>query len=179
MDYIAAVSLICLLFWLYPIIAVLIKLTSKGPVLFRQLRVGKNKQVFECIKFRTMAPDTPNVSTHEIKGDYVTGFGRLLRRSKIDELPQLINILRGEMSLIGPRPCLVTQSEIIAEREKRNVFDVKPGIAGLAQVYGVDMSTPKKLSKYDAIYIKNASLSLDLRIAISMLGGKGFGDRLR
>lgn len=178
-DYVAATMLLLTLIWFYPLVAIAIKLSSEGPVLFRQLRVGKDKAVFECIKFRTMTIDTPNVSTHEIRGDYVTRLGRFLRRTKIDELPQILNILRGEMSLIGPRPCLTTQDTIIAEREKRNIFCVKPGIAGLAQVYGVDMSTPVKLSRYDSIYIKNWSLKLDLQIALSMLGGKGFGDRVR
>jgi O-antigen biosynthesis protein WbqP len=126
--------------------------------LFRQERVGRHQQPFVLVKFRTMRPDTASVATHLADASAVTPFGRFLRRTKLDELPQLWNVLRGDMSLVGPRPCLFNQHELIAERVARGVFDVRPGITGLAQVQGIDMSTPELLARTDAEML--ASLSL-------------------
>jgi len=118
--------------------------------LFRQERVGRYQQSFVLIKFRTMRSGTASVATHLADASAVTAFGRFLRRTKLDELPQLWNVLRGDMSLVGPRPCLFNQEELISERAARGVFEARPGITGLAQIRGVDMSMPELLAKTDA-----------------------------
>ena len=118
--------------------------------LFRQERVGKNQRSFTLVKFRTMRPNTASVASHLADASAITSFGRFLRRTKLDELPQLWNVLRGDMSLVGPRPCLFNQQDLIAERAKCAVFDARPGITGLAQIQGIDMSTPELLAKTDA-----------------------------
>jgi lipopolysaccharide/colanic/teichoic acid biosynthesis glycosyltransferase len=143
-----AICTILLFWWLLIALFVLIRLDSKGPAVLRQDRVGKEGAVFSCYKFRTMKTGTAHLGTHEISTSAITRQGRWLRKSKLDELPQVINIFRNEMSLVGPRPCLPNQSELIAERDRRGVLAVKPGITGLAQVNGVDMRFPAKLAPY-------------------------------
>ncbi len=153
-------------------------LDSRSP-LFRQIRVGRYQQEFVLVKFRTMRPDTESVATHLADASAITGFGRFLRRTKLDELPQLWNVLKGDMSLVGPRPCLFNQYELIAERARRHVFDVRPGITGLAQIQGIDMSAPALLAETDAEMLKSLNLINYLRfIFITVLGG-GAGDRVR
>ena len=149
---------------LAPVIAFLIKLDSKGPALFSQVRVGKDERPFRCYKFRTMSVDAPERPTHEVSSVHVTRIGHWLRISKLDELPQLINVLRGELSLVGPRPCLPSQVELIKRRRELGVSKVLPGITGLAQVRGFDMSDPHRLSRTDAEYIERQSTALDLQI---------------
>lgn len=149
-----------------------------GTPLFRQERVGRHQKPFTLIKFRTMRPDTVSVATHLADASAVTSFGRFLRRSKLDELPQLWNVLKGEMSLVGPRPCLFNQEELIAERAARGVFDVRPGITGLAQVEGIDMSAPQLLAKTDAHMLGNMTLVNYFKYIFKTVSGSGSGDRV-
>jgi lipopolysaccharide/colanic/teichoic acid biosynthesis glycosyltransferase len=147
--------------------------------LFRQQRVGRYQQPFVLVKFRTMRPDTASLATHLADASAVTGFGRFLRRTKLDELPQLWNVLKGEMSLVGPRPCLLNQEELINERAQRNVFNARPGITGLAQIQGIDMSTPELLAKTDAEMLKSLTVFSYFRFILLTLMGRGAGDRVR
>jgi O-antigen biosynthesis protein WbqP len=151
---------------------------SRSP-LFRQQRVGRHQQPFILVKFRTMRPDTASVATHLASASAVTGFGRFLRRTKLDELPQLWNVLKGDMSLVGPRPCLFNQQELITERVQRSVFDARPGITGLAQIRGIDMSTPELLAKTDAEMLKSLTVFSYFRFIFLTVMGKGAGDRVR
>ena len=144
--------------------ALLIRLTSEGPAVLVQERVGRNERPFRCLKFRTMALGAPVGATHTVSGDWITPIGRLMRRSKFDELPQLLNVVMGEMSLVGPRPCLPVQTELRDERRKKNVFSVRPGITGLAQIAGIDMSEPARLADIDARYIVSRTFCGDLVI---------------
>ncbi|MBR5306704.1 MAG: sugar transferase [Oscillospiraceae bacterium] len=149
------------------VLAVLIKLDSKGPVLFRQKRVGKGKTHFEILKFRTMYADVPkDVPTHLLAdpASKITKIGRFLRKSSLDELPQIFNILKGEMSIIGPRPALWNQFDLIEERDKYGANDVRPGLTGLAQVMGRDELPIDIKAKYDGDYVKNISFSNDVKI---------------
>ncbi|QGT78313.1 sugar transferase [Guyparkeria halophila] len=147
--------------------------------LFRQERVGRGRKPFTLVKFRTMRPDTASVATHLANASAITAFGRFLRRTKLDELPQLWNVLKGEMSLVGPRPCLPNQEELIAERERRGVFDVRPGVTGLAQVNGIDMSGPVRLAEVDEQMVKHLTLRGYFRYLFLTVTGKGAGDRVR
>ena len=139
------------LFILSPILILLfvIGLIENGSPLFKQYRVGKNQKLFLLIKFRTMQRGTRSVATHLINPSMITPFGYFLRNTKLDELPQLYNVLIGNMSLVGPRPCLSNQEELISERKKKGVFNVRPGITGLAQISGVNMKTPALLAETD------------------------------
>ncbi|EXJ09743.1 Putative colanic biosynthesis UDP-glucose lipid carrier transferase [Nitrincola nitratireducens] len=148
-----------------------------GSPIFRQTRVGRNLQPFTLVKFRTMKPETASVATHLANSSDITPFGHFLRRTKLDELPQLWNVLKGEMSLVGPRPCLFNQQELIQEREALGVFNVPPGITGLAQVNNVDMSTPAKLAAMDQQMIQNLNLRQYFRYIFLTVLGKGQGDR--
>ncbi|MGI9316192.1 MAG: sugar transferase [bacterium] len=150
-----------------------------GSPLFFQTRVGKNQKLFTLVKFRTMACQTDSVGTHLVDEASITRLGRFLRKTKLDELPQLFNVLLGQMSLVGPRPCLPNQTELVTERKNRRVFDVRPGITGLAQVNCVDMSTPRKLARYDQIMNKNLCARLYAKIIWATARGKGHGDRVR
>ena len=152
-------SLIGLIF-LSPLIALifLIGLFENGSPLFIQSRVGYNLKSFSLIKFRTMPKGVRSAGTHLIKNIKFTLFGSFLRRTKIDEIPQLLNVFLGDMSLVGPRPCLFNQSILIKERKKRKVFKARPGITGLAQILGINMRTPKLLAKTDQKMIKEMNL---------------------
>ena len=150
-----------------------------GSPFFQQERVGRELQSFILVKFRTMLPDTPSVASHQADASSITPFGRFLRRTKVDELPQLWNVLKGEMSMVGPRPCLFSQQELIIERNKRYVYQARPGITGLAQVKGIDMSNPILLAKTDEKMINNMSLASYFRYIFLTLIGKGIGDRIR
>ena len=153
--------------WLFPLVALIIRLESPGNPIFKQVRVGRLGDHFECYKFRTMRVGAPNRGTHLVGNDHVTRVGRLLRKSKLDELPQIWNILKNDMSLVGPRPCLPNQEELIQERKARGVFIVKPGITGWAQVNGVDMSKPMRLACLDEEYVDLQSMGLDFQIALN------------
>lgn len=150
-----------------------------GSPLFRQVRVGRRQTPFTLIKFRTMKPGTASVATHLANSAAITPFGRFLRRTKLDEMPQLWNVLKGEMSLVGPRPCLFNQTELVEERARRGVYDVRPGITGLAQVNGIDMSTPILLATTDQKMLANLTLRDYFRYLLLTLIGKGSGDRIR
>ena len=146
------------------IAALAIRLTSPGPAVFAQTRLGRNEAPFRCLKLRTMAAGTLSLPTHEVAASAITPLGHWLRRCKIDELPQLWNVLCGEMSLVGPRPCLPEQAALIAARRRGGVFSVRPGISGLAQVRGIDMSAPDRCAASDADYAAQPSLARDLHI---------------
>jgi lipopolysaccharide/colanic/teichoic acid biosynthesis glycosyltransferase len=150
-----------------------------GSPIFRQQRVGRHQKPFVLLKFRTMRLGTASVATHLARADAVTPYGRFLRRTKLDELPQLWNVLIGEMGLVGPRPCLLGQGELIAERAARGVFDARPGITGLAQVNGIDMSSPALLAETDAQMLKTLSLGTYFKYIVLTVLGKGAGDRIK
>ena len=126
-----------------------------------------------------MRMDTKNVATHQVSRHAVTSLGLFLRKTKLDELPQLFNVLKGEMSLVGPRPCLLNQVEVIAERQQRGVFAVLPGITGLAQIKSIDMSDPELLAKWDQRMIQSYGLSSYFKYLLLTLVGKGQGDQIR
>ena len=164
----------------FPVLLVLcvIGLFDTGSPVFRQVRVGRNKKPFTLVKFRTMSVDTESVASHLANSSSITKFGHFLRRTKLDELPQLWNVLKGEMSLVGPRPCLFNQEELIAEREQRGVLKARPGITGLAQVNDIDMSTPKLLAETDTKMLANLSISAYFKYIFMTVSGKGSGDRV-
>jgi len=149
------------------LVVIIISLLDHGSPFFKQTRIGKNQQPFTLVKFRTMAIGTQSVGTHLVDPSSITRLGRFLRKTKLDELPQLFNVLMGQMSLVGPRPCLPNQTELIAERSKRGVFEVRPGITGVSQVNDVDMSTPRKLARYDQVMVRRMSLTLYFKILVA------------
>jgi O-antigen biosynthesis protein WbqP len=149
------------------IIAVLIKIDSKGPVFFKQKRIGKNKKHFSILKFRTMRTDTPkDMPTHMLynPNEYITKCGMILRKTSLDELPQIINIFKGEMSIIGPRPALWNQYDLIKQRDKYGVNESVPGLTGLAQINGRDELAINVKAKFDRDYVEKMSFSLDAEI---------------
>jgi O-antigen biosynthesis protein WbqP len=158
---------------------VLIRLDSLGAAIFRQERVGRDRKPFICYKLRTMATGTKQAGTHEVSASSVTRIGRFLRATKLDEIPQLWNVVRGEMVFVGPRPCLPSQTELVHEREIRGVYRILPGITGLGQVRGIDMSEPVRLAEVDAEYLQTRSLGLDLRLVWRTVCGGGSGDRVK
>jgi lipopolysaccharide/colanic/teichoic acid biosynthesis glycosyltransferase len=166
---------------LLPIMLVLLLIgwLDTGLPLFRQVRVGRNQRPFELVKFRTMRPETVSVATHLVDASAITPFGHFLRRTKLDELPQLWNVLKGEMSLVGPRPCLFNQNELIHERAIRGVFEARPGITGLGQIQGVDMSTPILLAETDAELLNNFTAVKYFRCIVLTVLGRGSGDRIK
>lgn len=176
-DLLFAIAVIVLMGWALLIVWALIRFGSPGPGIFAQDRVGQHGKTFTCYKFRTMQDGTVQLGTHEVSQSAVTPIGRFLRRTKIDELPQVWNIFKNEISLIGPRPGLPVQTDLFQARQARGVFEVKPGISGLAQVNDIDMSDPEKLAKWDARYIRLQSLILDLKLVLATIRGKGQGDK--
>lgn len=169
LDFIISFMAICGLSWLLIIIALIIKLEDGGNILFKQKRIGLNKKEFYIYKFRTMKTTTPkDVPTHLLENpdSYITAIGKFLRKSSMDELPQLFNILKGEMSLVGPRPALWNQFDLIAERDKYGANSVVPGLTGWAQVNGRDELPITVKSKYDGEYVNKMSLLFDIYIII-------------
>lgn len=160
------------------LIVIIVGYFDTGSPIFIQQRVGKNKQPFNLIKFRTMSLDTESVASHLASTASITKFGGILRKTKVDELPQLINVLKGEMSFVGPRPNLFNQEELIYERDRLSVYDVLPGITGLAQVNTIDMSTPKLLAETDEKMIKTLSVKYYFQYIIQTATGSGCGDRV-
>tara|TARA_B100000902_G_scaffold397679_1_gene462212 strand:- start:2631 stop:3152 length:522 start_codon:yes stop_codon:yes gene_type:complete len=140
------------------IITLIIGWFDNGSPLFSQTRIGRYQRSFILFKFRSMPVNTLSVATHLVKNTKITAFGKFLRNTKLDEIPQLYNVLKGDMSLVGPRPCLLNQKRLISERKKRGVFKVKPGITGLAQVTGITMKNPKLLAETDAKMIKQINI---------------------
>ncbi|RUO49329.1 sugar transferase [Pseudidiomarina donghaiensis] len=165
----------------FPVFVILfiIGLFDTGSPLFRQERVGRHGQPFILVKFRTMRVDTASVASHLASSASITRFGHFLRRTKLDELPQLWNVLKGEMSLVGPRPCLFNQEELIEERRARGVLDARPGITGLAQVNEIDMSTPVLLAETDARMLASLSVGDYFKYIFMTVAGRGSGDRVR
>ena len=161
------------------LIIYLFGLFDTGSPVFRQERVGRNKKLFILIKFRTMKVETASVASHLESSSSITPLGTFLRKTKLDELPQLWNVLCGDMSLVGPRPNLFNQKELINVRDKFNVYSVRPGITGLAQVSEIDMSTPDLLAKTDAEMISSMSNTNYFRYIIMTLTGSGQGDRVK
>lgn len=172
-------SLIGLVFG-FPVLLVLcvIGLFDTGSPVFRQERVGRNKKPFTLVKFRTMSVDTASVASHLASSSSITRFGHFLRRTKLDELPQLWNVLKGEMSLVGPRPCLFNQEELIQQREQRGVLGARPGVTGLAQVNDIDMSTPRLLAETDQKMLKNLTVGAYFKYIFMTVAGKGAGERV-
>jgi O-antigen biosynthesis protein WbqP len=157
--------------------AVIVRLTSTGPAIFAQPRVGRHERIFVCYKLRTMKAGTRSAASHEVTAAAITGVGAILRRTKLDELPQLWNVLVGEMSLVGPRPCLPIQRDVIEARRNLQVFAVRPGITGLAQIRDIDMSDAIKLAEVDAQWATQSSVRTYLETILQTICGKGSGDR--
>jgi len=166
---------------LSPILIVLMVIGyfDSGSPIFRQERVGKGKQPFLLMKFRSMHVNAPSVATHLANASSITSFGSFLRKSKLDELPQLWNVLVGDMSLVGPRPNLFNQVELIKERDSRGAYSVRPGITGLAQINKIDMSTPQLLAETDAKMIQELNTLGYFKYIFLTVFGKGFGDRIK
>ena len=164
-DFIMSLLGIILLSPVILVLVVLVKLTSKGPILFKQKRIGKDNKEFYIYKFRTMRVDTPNVATHLLENPdmYITRVGKLLRKTSLDELPQIINIIKGEMSIVGPRPALWNQYDLIEERDKYGANDILPGLTGWAQINGRDELPIPIKAKLDGEYVKRCSFGFDLK----------------
>jgi O-antigen biosynthesis protein WbqP len=149
-----------------------------GAPLFFQLRMGRNKRLFKLVKFRSMRKETKSVSTHLVDKAMLTKFGKFIRKTKLDELPQLFNVFLGHMSLVGPRPNLPNQEELITFRDIYKVYSVRPGITGLSQINEIDMSTPEKLAIMDHEMIARFDLKFYFLMIFTTISGKGFGDRV-
>lgn len=160
------------------LLLIVVGVFDTGSPIFRQERVGRDKKPFTLVKFRTMKMDTASVASHLADTASITRFGHFLRRTKLDELPQLWNVLKGDMSLVGPRPCLFNQQELIAEREARGVLNVRPGVTGLAQLNNIDMSTPVLLAETDQQMLQSLSVGTYLKYIFMTAAGKGSGDRV-
>lgn len=183
LDYLLSLIGIIALSPLLLLTAILIKLESKGPILFKQKRVGKQKRCFFILKFRTMSMDTPrDIPTHlmENPDQYITRLGKLLRKTSLDELPQIWNILAGQMSIVGPRPALWNQSDLIAERDKYGANDVLPGLTGWAQINGRDELPIPVKARLDGEYVQRISLVMDAKCFFrtfgSILKSDGFAE---
>jgi O-antigen biosynthesis protein WbqP len=161
------------------IVLIIIGYFDTGSPIFRQERVGKEKKPFRLIKFRSMLVNAPSVATHLASPSSITPFGSFLRKSKLDELPQLWNVFVGDMSLVGPRPNLLNQEKLIHERNSRGVYSVRPGITGLAQINKIDMSTPKLLAETDAKMIQELNTLGYFKYILLTVFGNGFGDRIK
>ncbi len=171
-DFILSLIALIILLPFFCIFAIIIKLESRGPIFFKQKRIGKNKKEFYIYKFRTMRTDTPkDMPTHMLKDaeSYITKSGKIFRKTSIDELPQIINILKGQMSIIGPRPALWNQYDLIKERDKYNANSIRPGLTGWAQVNGRDeLEIPIK-AKFDGEYVEKMSFLFDTKIFLKTI----------
>ena len=179
LDIAFASFVIVILWWVLLGAWLAVKLTSPGPGIFSQQRVGKSGLLFTCYKFRTMRLGTKEAGTHETASNSVTKVGHFLRKTKLDELPQAWNILKNELSLVGPRPCLPMQRELVAARSNLGVLDDIGGISGWAQIQNVDMSDPDRLAILDAEYLALRTISLDLKIILATAIGRGQGDKVK
>ncbi|WLD95474.1 sugar transferase [Alkalihalobacillus sp. AL-G] len=169
LDITVSLLALLLIFPIFIIICFAIKLDSNGPILFKQKRTGQNDNYFMIYKFRTMQIDTPNLSTDKLTNpeQYVTKVGRFLRKTSFDEIPQLLNIVKGEMSLVGPRPALYNQYELINKRKTNGINSLKPGLTGYAQIMGRDFISDEKKVEYDKYYLKNVTIVSDVKIILS------------
>ena len=174
LDFLLSLFALCALGPLLAVVALSVKLDSKGPVLFKQKRVGKDRELFEMLKFRTMKTETPkDMPTHllERPDAYITKVGSFLRKTSLDELPQLVNIIKGEMAVVGPRPALWNQFDLVEEREKYGANSVRPGLTGWAQVNGRDeLEIPVK-AKFDGEYVEKMSFFFDLKCILKTVSG--------
>lgn len=173
-DFLLALIGLIVIWPVFLIIAIAIKTSSKGPILFKQKRLGKNKSEFYILKFRTMRTDTPNdMPTHLLKDPdfFITKVGKFLRKTSLDELPQIINILKGEMSIVGPRPALWNQYDLIAERDKYGANDIKPGLTGWAQINGRDELHIEEKAILDGHYVRRISFSFDIFVFLKTIVG--------
>ena len=177
-DFVISLSGIILLSPFLILIFILIYFENKSPLFF-QKRVGKDGKIFTLIKFRTMSLDTVDKPTHLVDKSKVSNIGGILRKTKIDELPQLINVIKGDMSLVGPRPCLVSQKELINLRFNCNVINSKPGITGLSQIKKVDMSEPYLLTKMDSKMVDNFNILKYFSYILLTVFGIGLGDNIK
>jgi O-antigen biosynthesis protein WbqP len=177
-DFLAA-FLGLLFLWPILLVVIIIGLFDTGSPVFIQSRVGKNQKPFKLIKFRTMSIETKSVASHLASNASITKLGNFLRKTKIDELPQLINVLKGEMSLVGPRPNLFNQEELINARDALGVYDVLPGVTGLAQVQNIDMSTPKLLAETDKHMIDTLNIKNYFKYILMTVTGSGSGDAVK
>ena len=168
-DFIMSLLGIILLSPVILVLVVLVKLTSKGPILFKQKRIGKDNKEFYIYKFRSMKIDAPNLSTEEFinASDFTTKVGKFIRKTSIDELPQLVNILKGDMSIVGPRPVIEREVRLLEIRKECNVDSILPGITGLAQINGRDNIDDYEKVKYDFEYLSKRNLVLDIKIIIN------------
>ena len=178
MDLGVAIGILLFLLPVFVALWIAIRLDSPGPAIFAQQRVGASQTPFTLYKFRTMKRDTVAAGTHEVSASAVTKIGAFLRRTKLDELPQAINLLHGNMTLVGPRPCLFSQTELVEARQALGVYALKPGITGYAQIREIDMSCPQTLAHSDYTYRKLQSLLLNIRIILATALGRGGGDRV-
>ncbi|MBU3111465.1 sugar transferase [Clostridium lacusfryxellense] len=169
LDVIISLIILIILSPILLIVGVLIKLNSKGPVLFTQMRIGKGNELFKFYKFRSMQVGTPNVATDKLEGSksYITSIGKVLRKTSIDELPQLLNTLKGDMTFVGPRPALFNQKKLKDMRTKVGVHKLLPGVTGWAQINGRDNNDDREKTDYDLYYLKNKSFMLDIKILFS------------
>lgn len=169
MDIVGSLVGLILLSPLFLLVAILIKLDSKGPIIFKQIRIGKNSKPFYIYKFRSMKIDAPNLSTEEFinASDFTTKVGKFIRKTSIDELPQLVNILKGDMSIVGPRPVIEREVRLLEIRKECNVDSILPGITGLAQINGRDNIDDYEKVKYDFEYLSKRNLVLDIKIIIN------------
>ena len=169
MDIVSSLVGLILLSPLFLLVAILIKLDSKGPIIFKQIRIGKNSKPFYIYKFRSMKIDAPNLSTEEFinASDFTTKVGKFIRKTSIDELPQLVNILKGDMSIVGPRPVIEREVRLLEIRKECNVDSILPGITGLAQINGRDNIDDYEKVKYDFEYLSKRNLVLDIKIIIN------------
>ena len=169
MDIVSSLVGLILLSTLFLLVAILIKLDSKGPIIFKQIRIGKNSKPFYIYKFRSMKIDAPNLSTEEFinASDFTTKVGKFIRKTSIDELPQLVNILKGDMSIVGPRPVIEREVRLLEIRKECNVDSILPGITGLAQINGRDNIDDYEKVKYDFEYLSKRNLVLDIKIIIN------------
>jgi len=164
-----------------PFLAVLCGLVwwdTRSP-LFRQVRLGRHRRPFVLVKFRTMRLETGDLPTHMVSAASVTPLGSLMRRTKLDELPSLWNVLRGDMSLVGPRPGLPSHAALTEARTRAGVFEARPGITGVAQLRGIDMSTPEVLAEVDARMLNELTVARYVKLILATVLGGGGGDRIR
>tara|TARA_Y100001978_G_scaffold198525_1_gene211106 strand:+ start:192 stop:758 length:567 start_codon:yes stop_codon:yes gene_type:complete len=178
LDIVISLFALIIFFPLMFIIFCLIFLENRSPI-FLQKRVGKNMREFNLIKFRTMPLGTKSCPTHLVNISNITKLGSFLRKSKLDEIPQFWNVLKGEMTLVGPRPCLFSQKDLLKERQALNIHKIKPGITGVAQIKGIDMSNPLLLAETEYEMIKNLNLFNYIYLLLLTFIGNGIGDKTR
>lgn len=179
-DFAASAAGLLVLAPVVVLLAIAVRLETPGSPIFAQSRVGRDGRHFTCYKLRTMYVGTGDQPTHAVQKSAVTRLGHWLRKLKLDEIPQLYNVLVGEMSLVGPRPCLPSQKELVDARRRLGVLTVRPGVTGLAQIQDIDMSNPDRLAAVDAEYVRTRSFKGDMGLLLATLLGRGMNvDRIK